>query len=120
MGARERLREYGALIDEARDLRMRARRAEADAESGREADRIRAASLSAMYDALADEIEDRRAEIEIEIERVGRADWSRILRLRYIDGLSIEAVARVTHYSQRTVARAIVAALAEMDRRGGG
>lgn len=117
MGARERFREYAAMAREAEDLRRRARKLEALADSCGDADEaLRAASAAARYAALAEEIEEERAAVEIEIERIGRADWARVLRLRYVDGLSVEATARAAHYSRRSVMRIISAAFAELDR----
>ena len=105
MITREKLEEFRSSRREIAEIRAEVRKAEMEA-SGE-----RAAYTIAMYQAIEAERADELERIELEINSMQSADHRRVLRMRYIDGMGIKAIARRMHYSERQTKRILTRAI---------
>ena len=72
----------------------------------------------AMYEAIEAERADELERIELEINSRQSADHRRVLRMRYIDGMGIKAIARRMHYSERQTKRILARAIEMIEDAG--
>lgn len=105
MITREKLEEFRSSRRELAEIRAEIKQAELDGSGTRNGFTI------AMYEAIAAERADELERIEMEINHLESADHRRVLRMRYIDGLSIKAAARKMHYSERQTKRILARAI---------
>ena len=105
MITRKKLEEFRSSRRELAEIRAEIKKAELEGSWTRNGYRI------AMYEAIAAEREDELERIEIEINHLESADHRRVLRMRYIDGMSIKAAARKMHYSERQMKRILAKAI---------
>ena len=105
MITREELERFRSGRKEIAEIRAEIKQAELDGSGTRNGYTI------AMYEAIAAERADELERIEIEINHMESADHRRVLRMRYIDGLSIKAAARKMHYSERQTKRILARAI---------
>ena len=105
MITREELERFRSGRKEIAEIRAEIKQAELDGSGTRNGYTI------AMYEAIAAERADELERIEIEINHMESADHRRVLRMRYIDGMSIKAAARKMHYSERQTKRILARAI---------
>lgn len=105
MITREKLEEFRSSRRELAEIRAEIKQAELDGSGTRNGYTI------AMYEAIAAERADELERIELEINSMQSADNRRVLRMRYIDGMGIKAIARRMHYSERQTKRILARAI---------
>ena len=105
MITREKLEGFRSSRRELAEIRAEIKQAELDGSGTRNGYTI------AMYEAIAAERADELERIEIEINHLESADHRRVLRMRYIDGMGIKAIARRMHYSERQTKRILARAI---------
>lgn len=113
MITREKLEEFRSRRRELAEIRAEIKQAELDGSGTRNGYTI------AMYEAIAAEREDELERIEMEINHLESADHRRVLRMRYIDGMGIKAIARRMHYSERQTKRILARAIQTIAEREG-
>lgn len=113
MITREKLEEFRSSRRELAEIRAEIKQAELDGSGTRNGYTI------AMYEAIAAERADELERIEIEINSMQSADNRRVLRMRYIDGMGIKAIARRMHYSERQTKRILARAIQTIAEREG-
>ena len=113
MITRKKLEEFRSSRRELAEIRAEIKKAELEGSWTRNGYRI------AMYEAIAAEREDELERIEIEINSMQSADHRRVLRMRYIDGMGIKAIARRMHYSERQTKRILARAIEMIEDAGG-
>lgn len=117
MVTKKMLEEYRSSVREVRELRSRVRQAELAAkERELESDKRRAMEVAARYEAIADEREDTLLQIDMAIDALSSVDQRRIIRMRYVDGLSRTAVAMRIGISDSMVDKHCAAALRELEK----
>ncbi len=112
MITREELERFRSGRKEIAEIRAEVRKAELEGSGARNGYTI------AMYEAIAAERADELERIEMEINNLESADHRRVLRMRYIDGLSIKAAARKMHYSERQTKRILARAIEMIEDAG--
>lgn len=113
MITREKLEEFRSSRRELAEIRAEIKQAELDGSGTRNGYTI------AMYEAIAAERADELERIELEINSMQSADNRRVLRMRYIDGMGIKAIARRMHYSERQTKRILARAIQTIAEREG-
>lgn len=113
MITREKLEEFRSSRRELAEIRAEIKQAELDGSGARIEYTI------AMYQAIEAERADELERIEMEINNLESADHRRVLRMRYIDGMSIKAAARKMHYSERQTKRILARAIQTIAEREG-
>ena len=112
MITRDELERFRSGRKEIAEIRAEVRKAELEGSGERVAYTI------TMYEAIEAERADELERIEIEINHLESADHRRVLRMRYIDGLSIKAAARKMHYSERQTKRILARAIEMIEDAG--
>lgn len=105
MITREKLEGFRSSRKEIAEIRAEIRKAELEGSGARIEYTI------AMYQAIEAERADELERIELEINSMQSADHRRVLRMRYIDGMGIKAIARRMHYSERQTKRILARAI---------
>lgn len=114
---RRDLENYAGVVKELEDVRRRRCAAESRAkQSARPEDAERACREAALYDAVADWVEEERMRIESAIERAASPLARVALRMRYCDGKSDVEIGVLLHYSDRSIRRMIDNAIEELER----
>lgn len=113
MITREKLEGFRSARKEMAEIKAEIRRAEMEGAGTRNGYTI------AMYEAIAAERADELERIEMEINHLESADHRRVLRMRYIDGMGIKAIARRMHYSERQTKRILARAIQTIAEREG-
>lgn len=113
MITREKLEEFRSSRRELAEIRAEIKQAELDGSGTRNGYTI------AMYEAIIAERADEMERIEMEINHMESADHRRVLRMRYIDGMGIKAIARRMHYSERQTKRILARAIQTIAEREG-
>ncbi len=117
MVTKKQLEKYRSGIREVQELRSLMREAERTAERRERAeDKKRALYEAARYDALADERADELERIDMEIDALPDADQRRVIRMRYVEGMSRAATARRMERSLESVDKYTAAAIRELEK----
>ena len=112
MITREELERFRSGRREIAEIRAEIRKAELEGSGARIEYTI------AMYQAIEAERAEELERIELEINSMQSADHRRVLRMRYIDGLSIKEAARKMHYSERQMKRILARAIEMIEDAG--
>lgn len=112
MITREKLEGFRSSRKEIAEIRAEIRKAELEGSGARIEYTI------AMYQAIEAERADELERIELEINSMQSADHRRVLRMRYIDGMGIKAIARRMHYSERQTKRILAMAIEMIEDAG--